>query len=225
MTKPTKWHVHPAKTQISLGIRPVWSESSLSTWRKLRSLATHWMHSEDSDQTWEIHRLIWVCWAHMPFCWFCWEVAQICIRHPFNLQHSVGNSCHGRGVGYFRSLSGSVDILHTHSQKVLLCRREQEVLLCRREFALPWLDNAPWNIQVLAFTPRKYDTKLPSLRCQHCSTPPQLVWTQFLGYRPTSPKSAPMIKVKEHLGNPTMFSVSFWTAYTVCRSPITFYFL
>ena len=35
MTKPTKWHVRPAKTQISLGIRPVWSESSLSAWRKL----------------------------------------------------------------------------------------------------------------------------------------------------------------------------------------------
>ena len=29
MTQPTKWHVRPAKTQISLGIRPVWSESSL----------------------------------------------------------------------------------------------------------------------------------------------------------------------------------------------------
>ena len=42
MTKPTKWHVRPAKTQISLGIHPVWSESSLSTWRKLVSLATHW---------------------------------------------------------------------------------------------------------------------------------------------------------------------------------------
>ena len=25
VTKPTKWHVRPAKTQISLGIRPVWS--------------------------------------------------------------------------------------------------------------------------------------------------------------------------------------------------------
>ena len=25
MTKPTKWHVRPAKTQISLGIHPVWS--------------------------------------------------------------------------------------------------------------------------------------------------------------------------------------------------------
>ena len=32
--------VHPAKTQISLGIHPVWSESSLSAWRKLGSLAT-----------------------------------------------------------------------------------------------------------------------------------------------------------------------------------------
>ena len=29
------------KTQISLGIRPVWSESSLSAWRQLGSLATH----------------------------------------------------------------------------------------------------------------------------------------------------------------------------------------
>ena len=47
MTKPTKWHVRPAKTQFSLGIRPVWSESPLSAWRKLGSLATHWAHSED----------------------------------------------------------------------------------------------------------------------------------------------------------------------------------
>ena len=41
VTKPTKWHVHPSKTQISLGIRPVRSESSLSARRKLGSLATH----------------------------------------------------------------------------------------------------------------------------------------------------------------------------------------
>ena len=32
-------------------LRPVWSESSQSAWRKLGSLATHWAHSEDSDQT------------------------------------------------------------------------------------------------------------------------------------------------------------------------------
>ena len=39
--KTSKWHVRPAKTQISLGIRPVWSESSLSAWRKLGSLVIH----------------------------------------------------------------------------------------------------------------------------------------------------------------------------------------
>ena len=38
MTKHTKWHVCPSKTQTSLGIRPVWSEFSLSAWRKLGSL-------------------------------------------------------------------------------------------------------------------------------------------------------------------------------------------
>ena len=41
MTKPTKWPV---------GI-PVWSESSLSAWRNIESLATKWGHSKDSDQT------------------------------------------------------------------------------------------------------------------------------------------------------------------------------
>ena len=59
-TVPTKWHVCPAKTQISLGIRPVWSESSLSAWRNLGSLASHCAHSEDSDQTGRMPRLIWV---------------------------------------------------------------------------------------------------------------------------------------------------------------------
>ena len=48
--------VRLAKTQISLGIHPVWSESLLSAWRKLGSLATHWAHSKDSNPP----SLIWV---------------------------------------------------------------------------------------------------------------------------------------------------------------------
>ena len=60
MTKPKQWHVRPTKTQISLGIRPVWSESLLSAWRKLGALATHSVQSEDSDQTGQMPRLIWV---------------------------------------------------------------------------------------------------------------------------------------------------------------------
>ena len=48
--KTNKASVRPAKTQI-LGVRPVWSESSLSAWRKLWPLATHWAHSENSAKT------------------------------------------------------------------------------------------------------------------------------------------------------------------------------
>ena len=58
--KTNKMAVRPAKTQISLGIRPVWSGSSLSAWRIIGSLDTHWAHSEDSDQTGRMPRLIWV---------------------------------------------------------------------------------------------------------------------------------------------------------------------
>ena len=75
MTKPTKWHVHPAKTQISLSIRPVWSESSLSVWRNLGSLAAHWVHSENSDQTGWMPRLVWsLCLAHRSFCFVMWHL-------------------------------------------------------------------------------------------------------------------------------------------------------
>ena len=63
MTKPTKWPVRPAKTQISMGICLVWSKSLLYTWRNLGSLATWWAHSEGS----KMPSLIWVfvclCWG------------------------------------------------------------------------------------------------------------------------------------------------------------------
>ena len=49
-----------SEDQISLGIRPVWTEFSLSAWIKLGSLTTHWAHTEDSDQTERMLRLIWV---------------------------------------------------------------------------------------------------------------------------------------------------------------------
>ena len=50
--KCTIRHVSPAKTQISLHIRDVWSESSLSAWRNFASLAIeNAAPSEDSDWT------------------------------------------------------------------------------------------------------------------------------------------------------------------------------
>ena len=71
--KTNKMTVHPAKTQISLGTHPVWSESSLSAWRKLVSLATHWAHIEDSDAEADPS----LCWAHTVFVGFVMTVSHL----------------------------------------------------------------------------------------------------------------------------------------------------
>ena len=58
--KTNKMSVRPAKTQISLGIRPVWSEPSLcAQWVAKDTIVLH-ADSEDSDQTGRMPRLIWV---------------------------------------------------------------------------------------------------------------------------------------------------------------------
>ena len=72
-----KMSVRPAKTQISLGIRPVWSESSLSDWRNIGSLATHWAQAKTLIRLggrpgWSESSL----GAH-SYCWFCQVVAQV----------------------------------------------------------------------------------------------------------------------------------------------------
>ena len=60
MTKPTKMTVRPAKTQISLGIRPVWAESSTSAQWVAKDTSFLNADSKDSDQTGRMPRLIWV---------------------------------------------------------------------------------------------------------------------------------------------------------------------
>ena len=58
--KTNKVTVRPAKTQISLGIRPVWSESSLCAQWVAKDLSFLHAVCEDSDQTGRMSRLIWV---------------------------------------------------------------------------------------------------------------------------------------------------------------------
>ena len=80
--KTNKMSVRPAKTQNSLGIHPVWSESSLLAWRKLGSLATHWAHSEDSDQTGRMgfaQSDLSLCWAPSHFVGFVMSRLICCI--------------------------------------------------------------------------------------------------------------------------------------------------
>ena len=54
----------PSENSDQPGHPPSLIRSSLSAWRKLRSLATHWMCNEDSDQTGRMPRLIWVFTGH-----------------------------------------------------------------------------------------------------------------------------------------------------------------
>ena len=71
--------VRPAKTLISLGIRPVWSESSLCAQWVAKGPSFLHADSEDSDQTGRIGCPGWSessLGAH-SLCWFCHETAQI----------------------------------------------------------------------------------------------------------------------------------------------------
>ena len=60
MTKTNKLTVRPAKTQISLGICPVWLESSLCTQWVAKDPRFLHVDSKDSDQTGRMPKLIWV---------------------------------------------------------------------------------------------------------------------------------------------------------------------
>ena len=75
MTKPTKWPLRPARTQISLGIRPVWSEFAVcmkNHWvlsyplRALQRLWSDWAVAQADPS---------LRWAQRSFCSFCHEAA------------------------------------------------------------------------------------------------------------------------------------------------------
>ena len=69
--KTNKMSVRPAKTQISLGIRPVRSESSLCVQWVAKDPRFLHAGSEDSESSLGAH----------SFCWFCHVAAHISFRH------------------------------------------------------------------------------------------------------------------------------------------------
>ena len=78
MTKPTKCHVCPAKTQISLGVCQVLSESSIFTGRSIGSLAYPLSAQRRLWSDWTGAQAdLSFRWAHWSFCWFCHAQAHI----------------------------------------------------------------------------------------------------------------------------------------------------
>ena len=78
--KRTSSHVRPTKTQISLRIHAVWSESSLFAWRNFASLAIQNAQNVNSDQTARMRRLIWI------FAWRTWPKVRFLtwLREPMS---------------------------------------------------------------------------------------------------------------------------------------------
>ena len=100
MTKPTK-DVRPAKTQISLDIRPIWSESSLCTQWVAKDPSFLHANSKDSDQTGRTPRLIWVFAGRtvilLVLPWGCSFLCSGCCNGHQGVWHLLGTWRWGYG--------------------------------------------------------------------------------------------------------------------------------
>ena len=71
--KTKKMTVRPAKTRIRLGIRPVWSESSLCTQWVAKDQAFFVRTAKTLSDRAHAQADLSLRWAHKPLCWFCHE--------------------------------------------------------------------------------------------------------------------------------------------------------
>ena len=99
------------------GICPVRSESLLSAWTSLGSLATHWAYSEDWSDCMDGHADLSLCWVHRSFCWFCHALAHLFMLFlQFSATVEIVDQLKG-----FNGLSMLRSELHTHH---LYCLKE-----------------------------------------------------------------------------------------------------
>ena len=115
MTKPTKWHVRPAKTRISLGICLVWSVFAVrmkKAWVVFYPLSAQrrlWLDRADAQADLSLH------WAHSNFVGFVmrWLLG---ILHYCNIQKhsdSEKNWCNNpkiRTLWFYHTLMCSEDV-------------------------------------------------------------------------------------------------------------------
>ena len=74
--KTNKMILCPAKTKISRGIHPGWSVFAVRQWVAKQPSFLH-ADSENWSDWPDVQADLSPRWAHMPFCWFCHEAAQM----------------------------------------------------------------------------------------------------------------------------------------------------
>ena len=94
MTKATKWHVRPVKTQISLGICPVWSVFAVrkkKAWVLSYPLSAQWkLWSDWADAQADLS----LRWEHSHFVGFVmWRLKYVITIAILNLQQSQFHHC------------------------------------------------------------------------------------------------------------------------------------
>ena len=109
-----------AKTQISLGIGPVWSESSLCTQWVAKDPSFLHADSEDWSDWANAQADLSLHWVHKPFCWFCHEVAQL-----WNFDDAVPSTGH---------INKSNKRNRPPSGKFLLIRNNAEIIETQRSY-------------------------------------------------------------------------------------------
>ena len=120
MTKPTKWPVRPAKSQISLGIFWVFAVRMKKHWAINNLLSAHWRFWSDWADTQTELSLLWV---HIWFCWFCRATAHIILRSTlvqvllFVILHHT--TCDARGT--WLDIAWNCDICRL---KLLSCQQK-----------------------------------------------------------------------------------------------------
>ena len=70
MTKPTKWVCAQRRLRSAWAFAQSDQSSSLSTWRNLGSLASHWAHSEDWSDWVDAQADLSLRWVHIHFVGF-----------------------------------------------------------------------------------------------------------------------------------------------------------
>ena len=149
MTKPTKWVC--AKQRLRWPLASTQSDqSSLSAWRKLGSLATHWAHSED---------------------WSDWVDAQADLRISWVHSHFVGLSCRGSFFSNIQQCENSIFetfIRHHVLTKLQIIASNGSVIdTCYFEYCF-WIQARilDWIEYMLFPTFYNKNTEYPTFQCQ-----------------------------------------------------------
>ena len=113
--KTNKMTVRLAKTQISLGIRPIWSESSQCAQWVAKDPSFLHADSEDSGQTGRMPRLIWViAWRTATLLVLSWGgsyLLWLCPLQIYDDRISYGTFC---GINEAHTIISTSNVLNVH---------------------------------------------------------------------------------------------------------------